>query len=65
MTTQARCETSLNALLQESLLSEQQEQISGPQPLRDGIRFTRGALLAIAICLPIWLVVFWAFTRHF
>lgn len=64
MTTPARCETSFNALLEESLISERPEWMSDPPP-RDGIRFARGVFLGMAICTPFWLLVFWVITGRF
>ena len=65
MTTQARCETSLRLVLPISQLSDQRKRVSDPLPLCGEIRFFRGALLAVALCLPVWVLVFWAVVSHF
>jgi hypothetical protein len=59
MITQAHCETSLNALFPESL-----DGASGPLPPREGVRFVRGSLCGVTLCLPFWLWILWAVVRH-
>lgn len=54
MTTQTRSQCSLS-----------QEWIVDLLPRPDGVRFVRGALLGIILCLPIWLFVWWAVTGGF
>jgi hypothetical protein len=55
MTTQAGHEELLPLIL----TSHVQEWIPDLLPRPDGIRFVRGALLAIALCLPIWVLGWW------
>ena len=63
MTMQARCETSLDAFLQESLMSGQQERTSSLVPYPEGVHFIRGFLIGAALCVPFWLLAFWALAR--
>jgi len=42
------------------LISDVQEWIPDLLPRPDGIRFARGILLGIALCLPVWALVCWA-----
>ncbi len=64
MNTQARCDASFDAHLEEPLLLERRERMSDPVP-REGIRFVQGAFVGIAICLPFWLLVFRAIAGRF
>jgi hypothetical protein len=60
MNTQARSQE----LLPLFLPSDEQESIPDLVPRPDGIRFARGILLGIALCLPIWMLGWWAVGRH-
>ncbi len=46
-------------------MPDKQEWIPDLLPRPDGIRFVRGALLAIALCLPIWVLAWWTVASHF
>ena len=59
MTVLARRGDSLKSPLQFRLMSDAQEWIPDPLPRPDGIRFARGILLAIALCLPTWVLAGW------
>jgi len=65
MTTQPRSEFSFNLQLLHPQISDQREPIAGRLAVQDGIRFTRGALLGVVLCLPLWLFLLYAFARHF
>ena len=47
------------------LISDEQESIPGLVPRPDGIRFARGILLSIALCMPIWVLGWWFSVSHF
>jgi hypothetical protein len=64
MTTYASCEDSLGIHLL-PVMSDEQEWIPDLLPRPDGIRFVRGALIGIALCLPIWVLGWWAVASHF
>jgi hypothetical protein len=65
MTTHASREDSLEIHLLLPLMPDKQEWIPDLLPRPDGIRFVRGALLAIALCLPIWVLAWWTVASHF
>jgi hypothetical protein len=44
---------------------DQQEEIFGSPPPRKEIRFARGALLGVGLCLPFWILGFWVVASHF
>jgi hypothetical protein len=64
MSTQAQCENSISILLAEGTISEQQGK-SDSVVRGEGVQFTRGAILAFALCLPVWALVAWAVARLF
>ena len=57
MTVQASRGDSLRSPLPVRLRSNVQELIPDLTPRTDGIRFARGILLGIALCLPVWAFV--------
>ena len=64
MTVQARRGDSMRSPLPLRLISDVQEWIPDLLPRPDGIRFARGILLGIALCLPVWALVGWTFFVH-
>lgn len=65
MTMHTSQEESLGALLPLFLTSGDQECTFDLRPRTDGVKFIRGILIAIALCLPIWMLIFWLITRYF
>ena len=61
MTIQAHSQELLPLLL----VSDEQEWIPDLVPRPDGIRFARGILFGIVLCLPIWVLAWWIFAGHF
>jgi len=47
------------------LMPDEQEWIPGLLPRPDKIRFVRGALWGIALCLPMWVLAWWTVAGHF
>jgi len=64
MTVQTSREGSSTSPLPLRLMSNVQEWIPDLLPRPDGIRFVRGVLLGIVLCLPIWALVCWAVVIH-
>lgn len=58
-TTQTRSDKSCGPSPQLSPTSEGKEWIPDLVPRPDGIRFSRGVLLGIVLCIPVWLFVWW------
>lgn len=46
------------------LLSEEYEWMPDLLPRPDGICFTRGIVLGIAVCLPVWALAWWVVSSH-
>ena len=46
-------------------LSEQYEWMPDLLPRPDGVRFTRGILQGITLCMPVWALLWWVVYRHF
>ena len=46
------------------IMSDAPEWIPDLSPRPDGIRFARGILLGIALCLPVWILIYWAASIH-
>jgi len=51
-------------LLPVLMLSEEYEWMPDLHPRSDGIRFTRGILLGITLCMPVWALVWWVVSSH-
>jgi hypothetical protein len=64
MTLQASRGDSLRSPLPLRLVPDAEEWIPDLMPRRDGIHFARGILLGMALCLPVWALVFWAVVIH-
>jgi hypothetical protein len=64
MTLQASREDSFKSPLPLRCVSNAHEWIPELLPRPDGIRFARGILLGIALCLPVWVLVCWAVAVH-
>jgi hypothetical protein len=47
------------------LIADAHEWIPDLTPRPDGIRFARGILMGIALCLPVWALVCWTVASHF
>lgn len=65
MTTQASREDSLGALLPLFLTSDDQECVFDSRPRPDGVKFIRGILLGVVLCVPIWSVIWLLLTHRF
>jgi hypothetical protein len=65
MTTHASREDSLGIHLLLPIMRDEQEWIPDLMPRQDGIRFARGMLFGITLCLPIWALGWWAVASHF
>jgi hypothetical protein len=63
MSTHASHEDSLGINLL-PIMADKQEWIPDLLPRPDGIRFARGILLGVALCLPVWVLVCWAVAVH-
>ena len=64
MTVQASREDSLKSPLPLPCVSNAHEWIPELLPRPDGIRFARGILLGIALCLPVWALICRAVVIH-
>lgn len=65
MTIQTGREGSRGALLPLFITADSQECITDLQPRSDGVKFIRGILVGITLCVPIWLLIWWAIARSF
>jgi hypothetical protein len=65
MTIQISREGLRGALLPLFIASDCQECIVDLQPRSDGVKFIRGILMGIILCVPIWLLIWWALARYF
>jgi hypothetical protein len=65
MTIYASREDSSGIHLMLPLMPDEQEWIPGLLPRPDKIRFVRGALWGIALCLPMWVLAWWTVAGHF
>ena len=52
-------------LMRTLLLTGEYERMPDSLPRPDGIRFPRGILLAIVLCLPFWISVWWVASCRF
>jgi hypothetical protein len=64
MKTQVRYEIYLNTRFRGPFVLKPQRETSEPLPPREGIRFVRGSLWGIALCLPVWMWILWAVAGH-
>ena len=48
----------------ESLEAEWGKGASELLPHQEGIRFVRGSVWGIALCMPVWIWILWAFAHH-
>ena len=60
MIVQASRRDSMRSPLPLRLMLDAQEWTPDLLPRPDGIRFARGIVLGIALCLPVWALVCWA-----
>jgi hypothetical protein len=60
----ALSDSSLSSPLPLSFAAKGQEWIPDLQPRPDGVCFIRGVFLAIALCVPIWMLGWWAVASH-
>jgi hypothetical protein len=65
MNVQASRDDSLRPPLPLACISNALEWIPDLTPRTDGIRFARGILLGIALCLPVWAFVCWAVASRY
>ncbi len=64
-TRQTRSEGSFGSSLPFLVISEERERIPDVLSRPDRIRFARGILLGVVLCVPIWVFVWWAVASRF